>query len=155
MYRLVHEAKAHYIATSYKLALQSAWFNFSSALTFYKESCAAGGIEMHQDLILEYIKLQALVMATIAPHWSEYIWTEILGNKTSIQVARWPEVPAVDAGLTAQLEFVRNTASNVNSAEAAVVKRQAKGKTTTYDPKLPKKLTIFVRIIPDFAVARI
>jgi leucyl-tRNA synthetase len=38
---------------------------------------------MHRDVVLRYIELQALVIATFAPHWAEYMWKEIL-NKVTI-----------------------------------------------------------------------
>jgi len=33
---------------------------------------------MHRDLIFQYMEIQALVLSVIVPHWSEYIWLEIL-----------------------------------------------------------------------------
>lgn len=82
-------------------------------------------------------------MAVIAPHWCEYIWLEILNKPRSIQYELFPTVPAPEAALTAEREYVRATASSINSAEAAQLKRKAKGKATAYDPRQPKKLTIF------------
>lgn len=38
---------------------------------------------MHRDIILRYIELQALMLATIAPHWAEYVWLEILKKVSS------------------------------------------------------------------------
>jgi leucyl-tRNA synthetase len=50
----------------------------------YREACTSAGIGMHRDVVLRYIELQALMMSPIAPHWSEYIWLEIL-KKVRIQ----------------------------------------------------------------------
>ncbi|RMZ71550.1 hypothetical protein GMOD_00006675 [Pyrenophora seminiperda CCB06] len=141
---LVHEAKKHYEDTNYKLALKSAFYDFTTARDFYREQCAAAGIKMHKDLIFLYIELQALVLTVIAPHWSEYIWLEVLDKPSTIQNELYPEVPLPKASLTASREYVRATSSNITSAEAAQQKRKAKGKDISYDPKKPKKLTIFV-----------
>ncbi|PSR80064.1 hypothetical protein BD289DRAFT_77163 [Coniella lustricola] len=140
---LVAEAKKEYTETNYKLALKAAWFDFTSARDFYREACAGAGIKMHKDLIFRYFELQALVLVVIAPHWCEWIWLEILKKPQSIQLAQWPEVPAANLGLSAARDYVRQTSSNVNSAEAAQLKKKAKGKETAYDPKKPKMLTIF------------
>jgi leucyl-tRNA synthetase len=43
----------------------------------------AAGVGMHKDVVLRYIELQALMLAPIAPHWSEYVWLEVL-KKVSI-----------------------------------------------------------------------
>lgn len=138
------EAVEQYAQTNYKLALKAALYELTNARDFYREACSAGGIKMQRELVLRYIELQALLMAVIAPHWSEYIWLEVLGKKTSIHSARFPDVGAADAALTAKRDYVRNTASNVNSAEGLQLKKKAKGKEVSFDPKRPKKLTIYM-----------
>jgi leucyl-tRNA synthetase len=142
MNAIVHESRQHYEATDYKLALKSALYDFTSARDFYREACAAAGIKMHQELILRYIELQALLLTVIAPHFSEYIWLEVLKKPATIQNALYPVVPAANAGLTAEREYVRVISSNITSAEAAQQKKKSKGKDISFDPKKPKKLTI-------------
>ncbi|KAK0665384.1 putative leucyl-tRNA synthetase, cytoplasmic [Cercophora samala] len=144
MNALVAEAKKHYEETSYKLALKAGHYDFLNARDTYREACTAAGIPLHKDLVFKYIRLQALLLTPIAPHWADFVWQEILGEKTSIQFARWPEVPASDAALTAAREYVRQTSSNINSAEASQLKKMAKGRQSDFDPKKPKKLTIFL-----------
>ncbi|KAH7382135.1 hypothetical protein BKA66DRAFT_418613 [Pyrenochaeta sp. MPI-SDFR-AT-0127] len=143
MHLLVEEAFQHYSVTAYKLALKSGFYDFTSARDFYREATRAAGIGMHEDLVKKFIKLQALLLAPIAPHWSEYIWLEVLKEPETIQKAQWPKVPKADAALTAAREFVRTTQSNITSAEGAAVKRLSKGKASTFDPKKEKKITIF------------
>ena len=76
MNALVNEAKHYYEETSYKLALKAAHYDFSNArdtyrfvlpismidgeagLTLHREACNAGGIALHKDLVLKYIRLQ-------------------------------------------------------------------------------------------------
>ncbi|KAI9049734.1 hypothetical protein LZ554_005886 [Drepanopeziza brunnea f. sp. 'monogermtubi'] len=140
---LVHDAKKHYEDTNYKLALKSSFYDFTTARDFYREASVAAGIKMHKDLVFQYIELQALLLAVVAPHWSEYIWLELLKKPTTIQNALYPDVPAPVASLTAAREYVRATSSNITSAEAAQQKKKAKGKDIGYDLKKPKKLTIF------------
>ena len=101
---------------------------------------------MHADLARRYIELQALMLAVIAPHWSEYIWLEVLHKPSTIQNALFPSVPATDPALTAAREYVRQTSSSILSAEGAQVKRLAKGKQTSYDPKKEKKLSIYAAL---------
>ncbi|ROW04107.1 hypothetical protein VSDG_00917 [Cytospora chrysosperma] len=143
MNMLVAEAKKEYSETNYKLALKAAWFDFTSARDFYREACISSGIKMHKDLAFRYFELQALVMAVVAPHWSEWIWLEILKKPQSIQLAQYPEVPAPKPSLSAARDYVRHTSSSINSAESTQLKKKAKGKDTVYDPKKPKMLTIF------------
>ncbi len=53
-------------------------------------------------------------------------------------------MPAVKADLSAAREYVRTTAASIYSAEQAQVRKMGKGKQITFDPKKPKKLTVFV-----------
>jgi len=130
--------------TNYKLALKSALYDFQSARDFYREACLSAGTPMSRPLILTYVELQALLITPIAPHWAEYMWLEVLGKKETIQNARWPEVPASDPVLTAAREYAKGTSSNITSAEAQAAKKMAKGKAAMFDPRKPKRLTIFV-----------
>lgn len=141
---VAQEAIEQYANTNYKLALKAGLYELTSARDFYRESCAAANIKMHKDLVLRYIEWQAQLLAVVAPHWSEYIWLEVLKKEETIHKARFPELGAVNTALTAKRDYVRNTASSVNSAEAAQLKKKLKGKETSFDPKKPKKLSIFV-----------
>ncbi|KAH0559305.1 hypothetical protein GP486_004178 [Trichoglossum hirsutum] len=129
----------------YKLALKSALYDFMGARDFYREVTTAAGIGMHCDLVLWYIKLQALLLTPIAPHWAEYIWIEVLNQPkpSTIQDELFPEVPAPDPSLSAAREYVKAVSSNITSAEAAQQKKKDKGKNVAFDPKKPKRLTIF------------
>ena len=138
------EAVEQYANTNYKLALKAGLYELTSARDFYREACAAANIKMHKDVVLRYIEVQTLLLAVVAPHWSEYIWLEVLKKEGTVHNARFPEIKEVDASLSAKRDYVRNTASNVNSAEGIQLKKKAKGKETSFDPKKPKKLTIFV-----------
>ena len=127
----------------YKLALKSSLYDFTSARDFYREATAAAGIEMHRDLVLRYIELQALLLTPIAPHWAEYIWLEVLHKLSTIQNELFPSVTQPNAALTAAREYVRSTSSSITSAEAAQQKKKDKGKSIAFDPRKPKNLTIF------------
>ncbi|CAJ2511877.1 Uu.00g075020.m01.CDS01 [Anthostomella pinea] len=144
MNTLVAEAEQHFEETNYKLALKAGLYEFTNARDFYRDACNSAGIKVHKDLAVRYVELQALLLAVFAPHWSEYMWLEVLKKPETIHNALYPKVPPTDAGLTAAREYVRTTASNVNSAEGAQLKKKAKGKEMTFDPKKPKKLTIFM-----------
>ena len=141
---LAQEAIDQYGQTNYKSALKAGLYELTTARDFYREACNAAGIKMHKDIVLRYIEEQALLLAVIAPHWSEYIWLEVLKKGETIHRATFPKVSEVDPSLSAKRDYVRNTASNVNSAEGQQLKKKAKGKETSFDPKKPKKLTIFM-----------
>lgn len=47
------------------------------------------------------------------------------------------------ADLTTTREYVRSTTSNITSAEGTQLKKKERGKAIAFDPKRPKRLTIF------------
>lgn len=118
-------------------------YDFTSARDFYREATTAGGVGMHKDLVRKYVEYQAILLSPVAPHWSDYIWSEVLNKPDTIQNALWPKVPEPLAQLTVARDYVRATSSAITSAEGAQLKKKSKGKTVAFDPKLPKKLTIF------------
>ncbi|CCX31976.1 leucyl-tRNA synthetase [Pyronema domesticum] len=145
MNELVAATKENYDSTSYKLALKTGYYEFQAARDTYRE--ATSSIGMHKDLVLAWIKTQALMINPVAPHWAEYVWQDLLKNTGSIQNERFPVPTApIDAASTAARVYVQQTASNITSTEAAQLKKKAKGKGTSYDPKLPKQLTIYVSL---------
>jgi hypothetical protein len=75
MNALIEQTTAHFDATNYKSALKTGLFDFQNARGWYRD--VTGG-DMHRDLVLRFIKTQALLLAPIAPHWSEYIWRDVL-----------------------------------------------------------------------------
>lgn len=144
MNALAREAIDQYDQTNYKLALKSGLYELTSARDFYRESCTAANITMHKETVMRYIELQALLLAVVAPHWAEYIWLEVLKKKSTIQNELFPKVPEVNAALWAKRDYVRSTMSNINSAKGQQLKKKAKGKETSFDPKKPTKLTVYM-----------
>ncbi|KAM0703435.1 hypothetical protein Q7P35_009374 [Cladosporium inversicolor] len=141
---LVAETREQYEQTNYKGALKFGLYDFTGARDFYREATKAAGVGMHADLVKRYVELQALMVNVVAPHWSEHIWLEVLKKTETIQNARFPDAPATKAHLTAAREYVRNTSSNITSAEGAQLKRMQKGKNTSFNPREPKKLSIYM-----------
>lgn len=99
---------------------------------------------MHRDAILRYVEAQALLLAAITPHFSEYVWLEILKKSETITFARYENVAEPDAALTAAMLYSRQVQSNIGSTEGNMLKKLGKGKGVTYDPKADKRLTLYV-----------
>ena len=145
MNMLVHETEQHYESTNYKLALKSGFYDFQAARDFYRSGCEAVGFKMSHELLTKYVRLQALMITVIAPHWAEYMWREVLHEEGSVQdLGRWPQVPAVQQDLAAKREYIKATSTNITSAQGQAAKKKAKGKGTGFDPKKPKRISIYV-----------
>jgi len=113
---------------------------------------------MHADLITYWIRIAALVIAPIAPHFADHIWSSpaILNQPQSIQLALWPTpTKPVDRGLLESAEYMRGTVKSIRDAEAGLVKMHAKTKlkkgvadsNLTFDPKKEKAVRIYVATV--------
>lgn len=97
MNSLIEQTIAHYEATNFKSALKTGLFSYQNARGWYRD--VTGG-DMHRDLVLRFIETQALLIAPIAPHWSEYIWRDVLkkvsfkGELTDCRMAPFKTPPS-------------------------------------------------------------
>lgn len=101
---------------------------------------------MHIDLVLSFIRIQALLLTPIAPHISEHLWSTVLGESTSVQLARFPKPSApVDTAILDAGIYVRTTLKSIRDAELKFQKQKAKGKgSAVYDPSKPKGIKVYI-----------
>ncbi|EKM52613.1 uncharacterized protein PHACADRAFT_261160 [Phanerochaete carnosa HHB-10118-sp] len=143
---LINVTSGHYQATNYKDALKYGFYELQSARDWYREVTADTG--MHADLVQYWIRISALVVCPIAPHFSEHIWSEVLKEPSTVQNALWPtpsiapDKTVLDAGA-----YLQSTVKNLRDAELTILKKINKGKggqKPLYDPKKAKSVRIFV-----------
>ena len=138
--------------TNYKDALKYGFYELQTARDWYRE--VTNDVGMHADLVQYWIRISALLVLPIAPHFSEHIWSTVLKEPTTVQNAPWPTPSStpdrtiLDAGA-----YVKTTVKNLRDAELNLVKKMNKGKRTdaAYDPKKSKSVRIFVATsFPDW-----
>jgi leucyl-tRNA synthetase len=136
----------------YKEAQKVGFYELLGARDWYRDFTAEEG-GMHADLLRYYVRVQALLIAPIAPHFAEHVWGTILGEPGSIQNAAFPNPSqGVDDAMIDAAEYVKETVRNVRTTELNLAKRKAKatkGPTTagpqlSFDPAKPKRVRIFV-----------
>ncbi|ODV88620.1 hypothetical protein CANCADRAFT_125746 [Tortispora caseinolytica NRRL Y-17796] len=145
--QLILETIGHYKTTSFKSALKSGLYDLQAAREYYRESCASSDAiqGMRRDLVLRYIEVQALLMTPLMPHWSEYLYKEVLKKEGSVHSAKFPEISKpLDNVVLSSLSYVRNLCRSIREVEGANLKKKSKGKTTTYDLSKPSKVTVYV-----------
>ncbi|KAF9006956.1 hypothetical protein BDQ17DRAFT_1351152 [Cyathus striatus] len=145
---LINITQSHYEATNYKDALKYGFYELQSVRDWYRE--VTSDVGMHKDLVLYWIRVAALLATPIAPHFAEHLWTTILKEPKSIQLALWPTPSKpVDRTLIEAGNYMRGTIKTIRDAEATLLKMlsKAKGKKApedVFDPKKPKAVRIYV-----------
>lgn len=130
----------------YKEALRTGFYELQSTRDWYREVTADVG--MHAGLIKYWIKTAALLVAPIAPHFAEHLWTDLLKEPKSIQLALWPETSApVERTVIDSAGYMRSTLKSIRDAEISMSKKGGKGakmKGMAFDPAKPKAVRVFV-----------
>ncbi|KAF9463322.1 leucine-tRNA ligase [Collybia nuda] len=142
---LINVTQSHYEATNYKDALKFGFYELQSARDWYRE--VTSDIGMHADLVKYWMQVAALLVTPIAPHFTEHIHSAILKSPASVQLASWPTPSEpVDRSVLEAGNYMRGTIRTIREAEVSLMKlmNKGKGKKTTFDPKLPKSVRIYV-----------
>lgn len=128
---------------NYKDALKYGFFEMQIARDWYREITADVG--MHIDVIKYWIRISALIVQPIIPHFSEHIWSTILGEQQSVQLARWPTPSKpVDRAIFDSGAYIRATVKSIREAEGQLLKKVKSKGGAPFDPRKPKTVRIFV-----------
>ena len=113
---------------------------------------------MHADLVKYWIRVAAILVSPIGPHFAEHMYSTILESPTSIQFALWPTPKEpVDRTIIEALAYCRSTLKSIRDAEASLLKmlstKSKKGgrDVEVFDPKLPKSEDLRRDFIPSVA----
>lgn len=136
-------------STNYKDALKYGFYELQTARDWYRE--VTSDIGVHGELVHYWIRISALLASPIAPHFAEHIWTSILHEPKSIQLARWPEPSRpVDKIIVDCGAYMRTTVKAIRDGELTLMKKINKGKKgkdgseAPFDPKKPRSVSIYV-----------
>ncbi|EJD05001.1 leucine-tRNA ligase [Fomitiporia mediterranea MF3/22] len=140
---LIAQTHAHYEATNYKDALKYGFFELQMARDWYREVTTDLG--MNADLVKYWIRVSCLLIAPIAPHFAEHIWSSVLGEPVTVQRALWPSPSGpVDPAIVEAGQYMRGTLKTMRDSEISMLKKLSKSKSAPYDPKKPKSARIYV-----------
>lgn len=143
---LINITKKYYDDMCFKDALKYGFYEIQSARDWYREVTAESG-GMHADLVLYWIRVATLLITPVAPHFAEHVWTGVLKEPKSVQLALWPEPSsAVDRSILDAGAYMRGTVKTMRDAELSLLKKMGKNKAgkVPYDPKSPKAVRIYV-----------
>jgi leucyl-tRNA synthetase len=148
---LIEGAYKAYTEMNFKEALKLGLYDFENARNWYRvvSQPENGGQGMHKELLFSWIRNNALLLTPFTPHFAEFIWQDILGEKSSVQNALFPK-PSGPSNIEVldELAYLRGVVDSVRSAELSLGRRKGgKGKAPTgpvFDPSKPKAARIYV-----------
>ncbi|KAJ3309417.1 cytosolic leucyl tRNA synthetase [Boothiomyces sp. JEL0838] len=152
---VIEQAEKAFEGMLYREAVKIGYYDLQNARNEYRKATTGQGLtilnekevfeNMHIDLVRRFAEVQALMLVTFTPHWSDYVWTELLGHKTSIIKAVWPKTSPIDKGLIASAEYIRGLGSKIRSAEdAAARKKNKKGKPAEAVADGEKQINLYI-----------
>ena len=148
MDEIIIDTKAAYDNLGFRQALKRGLFDLQICRDYYRDVCNSLKIGMSRDLIVRYAEVQALLITPIAPHFSEFIYRDLLKKDTSIQNALFPEpssTPSADRKrLIKEIAYIRDVARSIRETEGQLLKKKKKG--PVFDAKKPSKLTVYLAL---------
>ena len=134
------------LRTNYKEALRTGFYELQSSRDWYRE--VTSDIGMHAGLIKYWIRTAALLVCPVAPHFSDHLWSDLLKEPQSIQLARFPEPSMpIERSVVDSAQYMRVTLKNIRDAEISMTKKGGKAskmKGVVFEPSKPKAVRIFV-----------
>jgi leucyl-tRNA synthetase len=110
-------AKRAYEKMEYREALKEALFELQNSRDFYRDVCVVhGNLKMHKDLLSKFFELQCFALAPITPHFSDYIWRELLNKSHTILTAGYPQLTEPEEVYIAIGTYLRKTTHDLRLA---------------------------------------
>jgi leucyl-tRNA synthetase len=129
-------------STNFREALRTGFYELQGARDAYRTNVGSEG--MNKDLIMRFIEVQAVLMAPIIPHFSEYVWTK-LGKPGTVRKAPYPVAGKIDHNILEQMEFLEAMLHSFRLRKDTYLNpKPRKGEKTVVKPAPPTKISIVV-----------
>jgi len=141
--KAIVETDVHYDRTNFREALRTGFYELQASRDAYRLN--VGSVEsMNKNLIIRFIEVQALIMAPIAPHFSEYIWKLLGKSGGSIRLAHYPHADNIDHTVIAQMEYLDTILHGFRLRRELFIKPKGKKNEKEQHGPPPTKATILI-----------
>ena len=143
-----------YTKMTYYDAVKFGYHGMVNARDRYLNFCTTVNEKPHVDLIKRFMEVHAIIMSPIIPHFSEFVWRDLLKKQGSVLHARWPKAGPVDETLGASKEYFERTTRDIRLSLQAELKPKVK-KGQAPPPVIPPNAAkVFVtKKFPDWELA--
>lgn len=139
----IRETGENYSRMMYKEGLRTGFYELQAARDKYLQLSMFDGYNW--ILIMQYIKLQTILMSPICPHIAEHVWN-LIEKKDSILDVKWPTVGPIDDVLIKSSHYLMEAAHSfrILLKNYLTVKKAPKGKVELPPVEKPTVGTIWV-----------
>jgi len=122
----ISKSHAAYSRMLFREALITGWYDLCNARDTYRFACGASGV--NKRLVMRFLDVQARILAPIAPHTCEYIWSEVLKQAGFVITSGWPEGAEPDYNMQKMSKYIEDLISNWRKSMARLAGGAGKGK---------------------------
>ncbi|KAM7257744.1 hypothetical protein ACFE04_013485 [Oxalis oulophora] len=91
----------------FREALKTGFYDLQAARDEYRFSCGIGG--MNSDLVWRFMDVQTRLIAPICPHYSEFVWRELLKKDGFVVRAGFPTADSPDLKLKSANQYLQDS----------------------------------------------
>lgn len=111
--KIISITDSAYKEMMFKAALKSSFFELQNYWSEYANMCKQSNIGLSRLLIDQYINTFLLLLTPIIPHYTNYIWMDVLGKPKSIIDERFPESYPYNPAIFYMDRLLRKTADTL------------------------------------------
>jgi len=119
--------------------LKTGFFEYQGLRDSYREISIG---DLHRQLILKFIEIQAVIISSIFPHVADHVWS-LLGKEGPILNSRWPVVPEPDRVLISARVYLSKAVTafrvRLNAYLTSLLAKGGKGKAASASSAPPEK----------------
>ena len=114
------KADEAYAVMRQREALMNGFHVMQTARDKYRDACNKAGLPLHEGVLRQWMKVQCIALSPICPHWTDFMWREVLkcpDGVATVHNAAWPADLTADEDtlqqgewLTSQMHSMRVTA---------------------------------------------
>ncbi|GMH23076.1 hypothetical protein Nepgr_024919 [Nepenthes gracilis] len=97
----------HYQNYMFREALKTGFYDLQAARDEYRFSCGASGL--NRDLVCRFMDVQTRLITPICPHYSEYVWRELLKRDGFVVRSSWPVADSPDLTLKSANKYLQDS----------------------------------------------
>ena len=146
-------AEAAYQKMLFREALHKGFYELCIARDSYVAHCEILHAKMNAKLLMRFIEVQIKLLYPITPHFSDYIWRDILGHTTFLWNESYPVAEQPDVHILGEAEYLDKVIYKFRSAvDAYCHPKPKKGKPAVTNPQ-PKEMDILVgTVTPEWQI---